>query len=340
MIINLLLLLNEQTKYCGDYYLNKNFSSSKKFRVKTIYTAPMIDNLFKKILFKIKIPLAKKKINLQILNYLKYSKTDIIFIYKGIYIYPHILKYIKKYYPNIKIITYSGDNMYLWHNKNLNFHFSQKLYDRYITVNDEPYKKISKFFNHDVIYVDQFYDEEIHSYTEKNEYSYEIVFIGSFEKRRLEFLTYLAVHGLKIEIFGGMWKKMNYHENLNVHLKPVMGHDYANLISSSKITISFLRDINFDTQNDRTYEIIACGGFPLLPRTITHQRLYKENIEAIFYDTKEELLEKCRYFLINDMQRNKIKRKGYAKLLKLNRKYSDFIEYIYNLSSNLLSEEL
>jgi len=54
----------------------------------------------------------------------------------------------------------------------------------------------------------------------------------------------------------------------------------------------FLRCENRDEQDSRIIEITACGSFMLAERTAAHNRLFIENMEAVYFDTNEELLKK------------------------------------------------
>ena len=71
--------------------------------------------------------------------------------------------------------------------------------------------------------------------------------------------------------------------------------------------------MNRDLQTDRSIEIPACGGFLLAERSQEHERLFEDGKEAVFYDNKEDLVKKIKYFLHNKEHRSQIAEAGYKK---------------------------
>src|SRR5690606_38676558 len=111
----------------------------------------------------------------------------------------------------------------------------------------------------------------------------DVGFIGIWEKERCDSILYLARNGIKVKIFGGgKWNDYRGIDNLEI-LPPLYSDDYSKALQAFKISICFLRKLNFDLQTSRTMEIPACGGFMLAERTTEHMALFKEGKEAEFF---------------------------------------------------------
>lgn len=144
----------------------------------------------------------------------------------------------------------------------------------------------------------------------------DIGFIGSYEEERAAMMYYLAENGLRIRVWGEGWSRMKQrHVKLKLEKQPLYGDDFAKACASFKINLGFLRKLNRDLQTTRSVEIPACGGFMLAERTQEHKELFEEDEEAAFFDSREELLEKCRYYLANSGVRRRIALTGYQRCL-------------------------
>ena len=325
-----------EAKSSTDYLVNalvRNFKASVIWSKKSSERITFLDRVANKL----NLEFDKSGINRRLLNELSSNSYDVVFIFKGNRLYPSTLREIKRAYPNTKLISWSGDNMSKWHNKSYFYHFGINYYDALFSVNIPSYRSIEKTCSKPVFYIDKRADKYFHipRNPERLIFNYDVLFIGSYEKDRFSTLNYLALNGVKINIFGAMWDrhKGGFHSNLNIHFRELTGHDYTAAISESKITLGFLRKVNSDTQTSRTFEIPACGGFMLMERTQEHLRLFKEGVEAEFFENDDELLKKLQYYLLNDQGRENIAAKGYERGVQSGYYFDDLaVEMVYKLS--------
>src|SRR5262249_32018444 len=95
----------------------------------------------------------------------------------------------------------------------------------------------------------------------------------------------------------------------------VLGHVYANVLRESRVNLGFVSSSNLDEYTMRTFEIPACGAFMLAERTPTHLELFREGVEAEFFDSVSECAEKIRFYLRKEETRRRIADAGYRRCL-------------------------
>ena len=255
----------------------------------------------------------KKNANKQIIRKVSLRHYDVVWIDKGITIYPETLIYIKKVSPSTVIISYSPDNMALRHNQSQQYLQCIPLYDYIITNKSYILENMRNLGAKNILFVNNSYAETFHhpfelTDREKSNLGGDVGFIGAWEKERCASVLYLADHGVKVKVFGdAKWNKyINYNPNLQIMGHSLQGDDYSKSIQAFRISLCFLRKMNFDKQTTRSVEIPACGGFMLAERTDEHLNMFKENEEAVYFSSNEELLEKCQYYLAHDEERKAI----------------------------------
>ncbi|MDA6071527.1 glycosyltransferase [Flavobacterium sp. AC] len=252
---------------------------------------------------------ANKKIKEFISKAVK-SPYDIVWIDKGVTINSKTLRYIRKLSPNAKIVSYSPDNMALRHNQSQNYLNCIPLYDIHFTTKSYILQDMQRLGARKTAFTNKHYEQTFHyprnlSENEIQRLGGDVGFIGAWEKERCDSILYLAKNGIKVKVFGD--KKWNDYKTENLEIAPgIYSEDYSKALQAFKISLCFLRKMNSDTQTSRTMEIPACGGFMLAERTTEHLDLFSENKEAVFFSNDEELLEKCRYYLINEEERKRI----------------------------------
>ena len=136
----------------------------------------------------------------------------------------------------------------------------------------------------------------------------DLSYIGSPKKDRLARVKYLVSHGVSVIHTGG--------ERGGVHLKTM---DYAELFRKSKITLSFSRAVLCHVINARPFEAMLCGAMVLEEESFETLKLYTPFVDYVPFVSNRDMLEKARYYLAHDSERETIARNG---LLKTSTHYS------------------
>ncbi|MBO7636018.1 MAG: glycosyltransferase [Paludibacteraceae bacterium] len=267
--------------------------------------------------------------NKTICSLVSQNDYDIVWIDKGQTIFPETLQFIKKVSPHSIIVSYSPDNMALRHNQTQQYLKCVPLYDFIVTNKSYIIEDLKKLGAQHVLFVNNSYEDSFHHPRELSEQDIQelggdVGFIGAWEKERCESICYLADHGIKVRVFGvGKWAEYkNYSPNLTIEERQLLGEDYCKSLQAFKISLCFLRKMNYDQQTTRSVEIPACGGFLMAERTNEHVAMFEEGKEAEFFSSNQELLKKCRFYLVNEEERIQIVEKGILRCL--NSGYSNY----------------
>lgn len=257
------------------------------------------------------------------------EKPDLVLILKGWLIKPDTVLKIKKLLPQTLLFNFNSDNPFnTWHHGNSNnwIRKSIPLYDAYFIWGKfliEPLKKAGAKI---VEYLPFGYDSYVHypikiDEKEKNFYSSDIAFVGSWDEERENWLNHLLDYDLKI--WGNSWQKANKKLQEKWQKKEMVGEEFSRVCGASKIILNFIRKQNASAHNMRTFEVPACAGFMLATRTEEQKEFFEEAKEADYFSTPAELKEKINFYLKNNELRQKIAAAGYKKLLSANYSYTD-----------------
>jgi len=147
----------------------------------------------------------------------------------------------------------------------------------------------------------------------------DVSFIGTWSPHKQNYLQYLCscLPEISLKIWGDQWERSSAFPNPNSIVGyGVLGDFYALAISSSKINLGLLSEKRFgassgDQVTSRTFHIPASGGFLLHQRTPEVSGFYEEGKEMACFDSPEELVDKVRYYLANDKERQDIANAGH-----------------------------
>jgi len=255
--------------------------------------------------------------NATILSRLRSFRPDLLWVDKGRMLRAATLRRARELAPDLRIVCYSPDDMINPDNQSVQYLAGIPLYDLHVTTKSYNVEELRALGARDVQFVDNAYDPTMHrpidlTAEQRREFAAEVGFIGSYEEEeRAETLRGLARTGIPVTVWGADWPDSDRtRENLTVRTRFLAGADYAKAIGATRINLGFLRKVNRDLQTTRSIEIPACGAFMLAERTDEHLRLFEEGREAEFFDSFDELVRKCRYYLEHEPERAAIAAAG------------------------------
>ena len=218
--------------------------------------------------------------------------------------------------PGALIVGFSPDDMAARHNQSREFLEALPLYDHFLTTKSHNVAELLAMGCPAVTVVQNGYDPAAFrpmsvSPEDIARLGGEVGFIGTYEDARFEMMSALAMAGIPVRVWGSGWESVIAPcPGLVLEKRPLHGDDFATAIGAFKVNLGFLRKANRDQQTTRSVEIPACGGFMLAERTQEHLALFQEGIEADFFASTTELIERCRYYLAHESIRLNVARAG------------------------------
>lgn len=274
----------------------------------------------KKVIFRItrriNFPLDLDGINSKITEICNVTKVDLIWIDKGMNIYPGTLKLIKKQMHYAPIVNFNPDNPFIPQKGWRWFKQCMPYYDiffvpREVSVTDHlraGARLVKRFY--------WGYTPELHrplavSESDRVKFGEAVGFIGSYEKNRAETMQSVAQRGVPVRVWGDGWKwRKKRLSDLIIEGRTAWGPDFVKAINSFDINLCFLNKQNHDTLNTRCLAIPACRAFMLAERTNDLKELFEEGKEAEFFETPQELFDKIIFYLKHENLRKSIAQAG------------------------------
>jgi spore maturation protein CgeB len=140
--------------------------------------------------------------------------------------------------------------------------------------------------------------------------SFDFIFAGHMENDRCEDISYLVSKGpFRFSIYGDGWNKSRL-----ANTYPSLEYNrYGSVYESTLIGLNYFSKVAADTQNSRLFEVPGSRTLLLTERTCDALNSFREDHEAIFFSTKEELLDKVDYYSRNRSASEGIASAGYER---------------------------
>lgn len=269
-------------KKCFEY---RNSLMKKIYKGYFIFKLPIVPKLFRKIYY---FENAKKKVSNELMKKVRDEKPDLVFISKAEEINPKIIDEINNY---SKTYYYFMDPL----------HMAKRIdtqeYSKRTNFSSATFSDVVNHFKingANVKHIVQGIEKKQFSLTkEKPKKKYDIVFAGTIDKKRKEFIDYLKDNDIKIEIFGKGTKN-----------GPVYNEKLMKIYNESKIVLNLTREgTGFSV---RVFEVMGSNTLLLTQYVDDLKLFFTKGKELDWFCNKEECLELVKFYLKENKKREKI----------------------------------
>jgi spore maturation protein CgeB len=249
--------------------------------------------------------------NRDLLTFASAKKFDIVWVDKGTWLYAETLAEVRAMSRRKLAVHFSPDAQIL-DNRTRHYVRAIPIYDMHVTTKPFEVEPIKSLGGKQVELVLQGYGAKFGRVTQamaREDLRSEICFIGHSQPHYRSMVKAVAQLNFDFKIWGPKWPRW---ARVSSSFRPLVqgaglwGDDYPTALVSSKIALAFLSKFIPETTTTRTFEIPATGSFMLAERTDEHLALFEEGKEAEFFGSREELQDKVRFYMAQDVLRQRI----------------------------------
>src|SRR5271167_387323 len=253
---------------------------------------------------------------------------EIILVGKGRWFTPAALEAAKKA-GGAMLVNWATDDPFNRADNSRELLNSIPLYDLYVCTKRDIMDDVRRAGCANVAYVQFGYKPEVHfpeapeTDEERDRFACDVMFAGGCDAHRTAYFEALvrAMPAVNLRLYGSYWERVR---TLRQYARGfAVGRDYRLAVGGAKIAANLVRRANRDDHVMRTFEIPACGGFMLTEKSATHDELFAEDNEAVFFDSPEDFVARVHSYLVRDEARANIAAAGYRKITEGHNTYGD-----------------
>lgn len=241
--------------------------------------------------FRLRTGPAVSVLNRMVLDKLNNQPCDLVWIDKGVCLWPETVRHIRKLASTM--IYYTPDTSFLA-NRSRFFNATASLYDLIVTTKSLEVSHYEQLVPRDrVMLLTQSFDSQLHrprcSFENKRD---EVVLIGLCEPDRENCINHLLEAGLHVRVGGSGWERFvaRHRSNSNLYFEGqrVFGDRYASVLSSASVGLGLVTKRFQELHTTRTFEIPACGTALATERNAETTSVFRDG-DVIFFSDYPEL---------------------------------------------------
>ena len=255
------------------------------------------------------------------------KEFDLVFVFKGYNFNKEAFQLLK----SKAIYCFNPDDPYNSVNSNKNIRSLISKYDGYFTYSKEVLKTLRQNETTEIYHVPLASDFSVFKKNFSKRKKYPISFIGNYDLEREIYLKELREIN-KLFVFGVNWKRRCKNANLQSRFfEPKINNEFCQTVQASIVNLNILRQQNKNSQNMRTFEIPACGGFVLHEFSEEVAEIFQEGRNIEFFRNVNELNEKIEFYLKNPEKASLIGENGWKNVFENNHTYAERVKKIIQI---------
>jgi spore maturation protein CgeB len=157
--------------------------------------------------------------------------------------------------------------------------------------------------------------KKLNSFNEKSTLNnLDVVFVGTYIRRRGRLIKALEKAGIKIQIYGPYWRY--FKRGNNVH-DGVYGPEMVKVFNSAKIVLNIHVEDDLPYKvNMRTFEATGCESFLLTDYAHGMEKLFRIGEELMIYADENELVKLAKHYLKSEYEREAIGKRSQERVYK------------------------
>ncbi len=294
-----------------------------------------------KLVYRLGLSSILKRINQVLLQHIGKFKPDVVWVFKGMEVFPRTLTEIKK--KNIVLVNYNGDNPFDFTFRgsgNENVSKSLNLYDHHFSYNQSFVQKFKNEFNLSASWLPFGYDLRKEPPKDRNSIKNKVCFVGNPDKVRARIINTLIQNNISVDVYGSNWDQFINKSDLVNTFPHILGVDFIEKVQEYRLQLNIFRPQNKDSHNMRTFEMPALGVIMLAPFSAEHSQLFEEGKEVYYFNDDEELVAKTKLILsLSSEEAHQISINAYQKSVLNKCSYNERAKEVLTIFENLFNRE-
>ena len=193
----------------------KNNNEVSFFNAHGIFLDYYHKTIINKLKYRLGISSILKKINSDLLKIVSKKQLDVIWVFKGMEIYPKTLLVLKE--KGIVLVNYNGDHPFKFTSRgtgNQNVVKSIPLYDHHFSYSKKIVNDLIKKYQVNCSWLPYGYHTSVapqHNSIKK------VCFIGNPDEERIRIIQLLIEKNIEVDVFGIGWEKIVFNESITIN---------------------------------------------------------------------------------------------------------------------------